>query len=86
MQQDRFEGLRQKLAKLDWPTEYMFKFIAPVEKSREVISILPVDDYSTKTSENGNYVSFTSLSTLGSEDDVIEIYKKAAKIKGVISL
>lgn len=86
MQNDKFEGLRQKLAKLEWPTEYMFKFIAPVEKSNEVISILPVEDFSTKTSENGNYVSFTSLSTLESEEDVIDIYKKAAAIKGVISL
>lgn len=86
MQKDKFEGLRQKLAKLEWPTEYMFKFIAPVEKSNEVISILPVEDFSTKTSENGNYVSFTSLSTLESEEDVIDIYKKAAAIKGVISL
>lgn len=86
MQNDKFEGLRQKLAKLEWPTEYMFKFIAPVEKSNEVISILPVEDFSTKTSENGNYVSFTSLSTLESEEEVIDIYKKAAAIKGVISL
>jgi hypothetical protein len=81
-----FDGLRKRLEKLDWPVEYMFKFIVPVEKAGEIIDIFPEGNYSTKTSGNGNYVSITSCQTLGSENEVIDVYEKAARVEGVISL
>jgi len=84
--QNRFEGLREKLEKLDWPVEYMFKFIVPMEKVGDIIAIFPEGDYATKTSEKGNYVSITSCKKMPSENDVIAIYEKAARIEGVISL
>jgi putative lipoic acid-binding regulatory protein len=40
----------------------------------------------TKNSKTGRYVSVSILLKLNSSDEIITFYKKAGKIKGIISL
>lgn len=82
----RFDGLRKRLEQLQWPADYLFKFIVPVSKADELIEILPGEEFKTKKSEQGNYISITSYTNVSSEDEVIDVYVKAARIEGVISL
>jgi uncharacterized protein len=86
MEDKRFEGLREKLANLAWPSFYMFKFIVPRDKESEVFAIFNNEDVATKLSKNGKYISITSYRYMNSEDEVVDIYKEAAKIQGVIAL
>jgi hypothetical protein len=41
---------------------------------------------STRESKKGNYVSLSAETDMGSADDVIEIYRRAAEIEGVMAL
>ncbi len=81
-----FDGLREKLDNLEWPAGYLFKFIVPAGKTEDIIRILPKGDLSTKESGQGKYVSVTSYAELGSSEEVIEVYQKAAGVEGVIAL
>ena len=66
---------------------YMFKFIVPAGNEKEVENLfLPNHKVTQKNSKNGNYISLTSEIMAGSSDQVIEIYKAATKIEGVIAL
>lgn len=84
-----FDKLKEQLLLQEWPNVYLFKFIAPNvnEKIAKVSSLF--DENSTLTmhpSSNGNYMSITVKEVMMSADDIIEIYEKAAEIKGVITL
>lgn len=74
IQEHRFPGL------------YLFKFIVPMAKADEVLSILPEGDISNKPSKNNNYISITLKATMGAADDVIEVYERAYLIDGIIAL
>lgn len=73
-----------------FPADYMYKFIVPTTGNQEdeVKNIFnsggPV--IQTKKSKNGKYVSISIVMKLVSADAVINYYKKAEKIKGIISL
>jgi uncharacterized protein len=69
-----------------WPTMYVFKFIVPKGKEDELRQLFPLHTPSEKESKNGNYTSFTLQMMMPSADAVIEVYKKAAVIEGIIAL
>ncbi|MGK7397015.1 MAG: DUF493 family protein [Candidatus Cyclobacteriaceae bacterium M3_2C_046] len=69
-----------------WPSLYMFKFIVPTAKQKEVRDLFPKNELSTKYSKNGKYISVTARVMIGNSDEVIQIYEKAHKIEGVIAL
>lgn len=81
-----YDGLRDKLNELDWPSVYMFKFIAPNDKAEELTYIFNDLEYNFKPSRTGKYISFTSTVMMDSPQSIIEIYIKAARIEGVIAL
>jgi len=86
-----YETNRKSFAeKLDqehqWPTHYLFKFIVPKGKEEEVTKIFPPNEFSTRESSNGNYISISAKMYLGSSEEVIKIYEEAYKISGIISL
>lgn len=81
-----FNGLRERLDNLQWPLVYMFKFIVPVEKAEEIISIFGNENYTTRPSKTGKYISITSTKYVSSPEEVIDIYSQASKVDGVISL
>ena len=74
----------------EFPSLYMYKFIVPSseEKIKEVHQIFDnlgaVID--TKKSSKGTYTSVTITANMKSADAVIEKYKEATTIEGIISL
>ncbi|MEY2650899.1 MAG: hypothetical protein RLZZ261_1527 [Bacteroidota bacterium] len=73
-----------------WPALYMFKFICPA--NNEAVAKLEqlfdpeVAELSLRPSSKGNYVSFTAKELMISVDAVIERYRLATDIPGLISL
>jgi putative lipoic acid-binding regulatory protein len=84
-----FENLRVKLAILEWPSIYLFKFIVPNDNEKMAQVSALFDENATisyHTSSKGNYVSVSVKEVMLTGDSVIEIYEKAIKIEGIISL
>jgi len=69
-----------------WPELYTFKFIVPKGKENEVKELFPFHTAVEKQSKQGNYTSVTVQLMMQSSDAVIEIYKKAALIEGIVAL
>ena len=84
---DSFKAFQEKLDnEHKWPTEYMFKFVVPKSRVDEIRGIFGKEALTFKNSKAGNYVAFTMKKRMNSSDEVIEIYKKAEKIEGLIAL
>jgi putative lipoic acid-binding regulatory protein len=69
-----------------WPTLYIFKFIVPKDKAADVKKLFPLHDVSERPSKNGNYTSLTVQMMMPSSESIIEVYKQAAGIEGLIAL
>jgi putative lipoic acid-binding regulatory protein len=69
-----------------WPADYLFKFIVPVQKEGEVRALFPRHEPQVRESKLGNYVSLTVLFRADSSDLVLAIYERAAQIEGLIAL
>lgn len=73
-----------------FPSDYMYKFIVPTYDNQ----VNQVEDIfnntgaviKTKKSKTGKYISVSIVLKIDSADEVIQYYKKAEKIKGIISL
>ena len=84
-----YEAFREQLeAEHKWPAMYMFKFIVPQDKEDEMLGLFPVNEWNweIKKSKNGAYLSFSSKKLINSTDEVIEAYKSAHSISGIIAL
>lgn len=82
-----YQAFREKLdLEHKWPGLYIFKFIVPSEKEDEIYNILPEKYWTKRHSRSGAYTSFTAKVNMNSSDDVIEIYKLAHEIEGLIAL
>ncbi|CAI8435354.1 MAG: Uncharacterised protein [Flavobacterium sp. SCGC AAA160-P02] len=89
------EGFYKKLKiQLDettkFPTDYLYKFIVLVE-GNQFDQIQKIFDnkkavITTKKSKKGKYISVSIVIKLENSNEVISYYKKAEKIKGIISL
>lgn len=73
-----------------FPTKYLYKFIVPADgnQAQEVQDLFDKGGavIDTKKSRTGKYVSLSIYLTVESSDEVIDYYKKAEAIKGIISL
>ncbi len=69
-----------------WPTLYTFKFIVPAGREDAVKALFPYHTVSEKQSKNGNYTSITAQLMMPSSDAVIDIYRKASEIEGIVAL
>ena len=69
-----------------FPSLYMFKFIVTEDKKEEVKKLFPLNEVSYKPSSKGKYISVTAQVMMQSSDHVIEVYKKAQEIEGIIAL
>ena len=67
-------------------TEYNFKFIVATKEKNKVIELLPKAKIAEKKSRNNKYTSLTMTSLMKNSSEILYIYEKASKIKGVISL
>jgi putative lipoic acid-binding regulatory protein len=74
----------------NFPADYLYKFIVPTSENQvaEVKNIFNNTGavIKTKKSKTGKYVSVSIILKLKTSEEVIVYYKKAAKIKGIISL
>ncbi len=69
-----------------FPSLYMFKFIVLEERKKEVEALFPTNEVVFKPSSKGKYISVTAKVMAQSSDYVIDIYKKAHQIEGIIAL
>lgn len=73
-----------------WPSEYLYKFIIPNDsvKKEQLIAIFSKKETQTdyRKSSNGKYLSVSIKVTMLSADEVIQYYKEASNIDGIISL
>ena len=85
-----FEAFKKKLEEqLTFPSVYMFKFIvlANNQKIALIESLFSEEaDIHQKESSQGKYMSITAKVVMMSADEIIEIYKKALAVEGVIAL
>ncbi|MDR9397851.1 DUF493 family protein [Salibacter sp.] len=93
MQKDRkafYRDLKKKLKKQHkFPSVYMFKFIVPNENKlhAQVEALFGSEaQIAIRESRNGNFVSVTAKEMMLSADKVIERYREAESIEGIISL
>ena len=70
----------------DFPGLYIFKFIVKPEHQKEVESLVSNAEIKLKPSSGNKYVSVTINARMQTSQEVVEIYKEANKIKGIISL
>jgi len=70
----------------DWPSKYLFKFVAPKQAVEELKVVFEGQEMNIKASSKGKYQSITTRILCKDAEDVIAIYKRAGAIEGVISL
>lgn len=69
-----------------WPALYTFKFIVKAEKVEELLKLFPLHTNTSRASKNGNYTSVTFQMMMPNAPAVIDVYKKASIIEGIIAL
>ena len=84
------DGL-QRLADLldadaNWPLDYLFKFIVPSDQVDQVKALFPPGLVSLRQSRTGKYQSVSATLSLPDSDSVIEIYRQAGMIPGLMAL
>jgi hypothetical protein len=88
--EDIYQGLLEKLAAdKNWPQVYLFKFIVPNDNKTVALTQALFGQQAQVTmtkSRTGIYVSVSAKEMMLSSDEVINIYKKSSKIKGLIAL
>jgi uncharacterized protein len=90
MTEEELDRFKQKLLEsMTFPSVYMFKFIVTSEHRNIALieNLFGAEaDIHTKESGKGKYTSITAKQVVMTVDEIIEIYKKAAKIKGIMFL
>lgn len=85
-----YSELKKKLNESgDWPRVYFFKFIVPSDNKKlaQVEALFgPEAQVNLKQSNKGNFVSVSAKEVMLNADRVIERYKKAAEIEGLMAL
>jgi hypothetical protein len=80
-------NFREKLeSHYAWPALYTFKFIVPTGKEEEVKNLFPNHTTSEKLSKNGKYTSITINMMMPSSNAVIDVYRAASVIEGLLAL
>lgn len=86
---DKMNRLKALLDKETYPLLYMFKFIIKTNTDKMILIKRCFDEtaeFETHPSKNGNYVSISIKQMMLNSDDILERYKRVAKIKEVIVL
>lgn len=86
---DPYEKLRTQLEQEEWPSVYLFKFIVP-NKSDLIAQTTALFDEATdlsyQPSKKGTYISISAKEMMMNPESVIDRYREAGKIKGLIAL
>ena len=76
-------------AQQKWPGIYFFKFIVPNDQAKlEQVKVLfrQVDQITYRTSRDIRYIGVSCKQEMKNPDEVLEVYRKAGLIEGVIPL
>lgn len=76
-------------AEQKWPGIYYFKFIVPNDKVKldQVKKLFKFEgDITYRTSRDIRFIALSCKQEMKNPDDVLELYRKASEIEGVISL
>lgn len=89
--EDFYVRLKEELqTTAEWPSEYLYKFIVPTEKSKINHIENAFDNLGavikTSLSKNGKYTSISVNVTMQNPEAVIEKYIEVSTIEGIISL
>ena len=71
---------------MNWPDYYSFKFVVKSVQKDSLLEVLENHTITERMSRNGNFVSVTSRKLVHSSDDVVEVYRQASKIEGILSM
>lgn len=91
---DRSEFYKKLKVQLEdttsFPSDYMYKFIVPAD-GNQVTEVQDIFNNTgavikTKKSKTGKYISVSIVLKIADAESVINYYKKAETIKGIISL
>jgi len=77
------------LEQREWPLLYYFKFIVPNDKTKiEAVKLLFLDPsrIEYKTSKDIHYIGISCKQYMPDADSIIEIYRKAGLVEGLIAL
>lgn len=87
--EDDFDNLRAQLSEQEWPGIYFFKFIVKND-SASVAKVAALfndtSEISMKPSRSGKYISISAKELMLEVESIIDVYKKAIQIEGIISL
>jgi putative lipoic acid-binding regulatory protein len=90
LDEDFLKSLEKKLNDTtQWPSVYMFKFIVPTDNRKIALIESMFGDEAkiySKESSGGKYISITIKVVMLSALEIIEKYRNAAKIEGLIAL
>lgn len=85
-----FDKLHEVLSNETWPQVYYFKFIVKADNHliARVQSLFDsqVANISMRRSAKGNYITISAKEMMLTAESVVERYKKASEIEGIISL
>ncbi|MEZ4871593.1 MAG: DUF493 family protein [Bdellovibrionales bacterium] len=70
----------------DFPGHYMFKFVLPSHRLVELREVFDTDDFETRESSKGNYISVTIQKYVISSDEIMSLYEQCSEIEGLIPL
>lgn len=87
--EETLEKLRVQLELLEWPNVYLFKFIIPnqPEQIAQVTALFDeTAEISFHPSSNKKYTSISVKELMLDVDSIIEKYRKAGIVEGIISL
>ena len=89
MTDDPYFNLRKQLELTTWPDVYLFKFIVP-NKSELIAKVTAMFDEGTdlnfQPSKNAKYISISAKEVMLDVESIINRYKKAATVKGLVAL
>ena len=86
---DPYEKLREQLELQEWPNVFLFKFIVPNTSEKIALASALFDDSADLTlrpSSKGTYMSVSAKELMMSVDSIIEKYKRASQIEGLVAL
>lgn len=90
MTEEDLEKFKSKLMEtMTFPSVYMYKFIVTTEHRNiaRIENLFGSDAVlHTKESRKGRYISVTAKQVVMNVEEIIEIYRKASAIKGVMFL
>jgi putative lipoic acid-binding regulatory protein len=87
MDEQWFENFKVQLDQYyAWPALYTFKFIVPTGKESELKALFHNHTTTERPSKKGNYTSVTVDVMAPNSEAVIEFYKGATKIEGIVAL